>query len=80
MVRLLGNFTQEKLVQVLNSSMSSQVRSSFKTTRGGSRRSDLSNGSGGQINNIGTKKEKEGVSKGKREIKSPAWMKDFYRY
>ncbi|AES66534.1 hypothetical protein MTR_2g075490 [Medicago truncatula] len=60
MVRLLGNFTQEKLVQVLNS-MSSQVRSSLKTTRGGSRRTDLSTGNGGQINNIGTKKEKKGL-------------------
>ncbi|CAL5201044.1 unnamed protein product [Lathyrus oleraceus] len=62
MFRLLGNFTQTRPVQVQNS-MLSLIRSSFKTARGGSRRSDLSKGGGGQINsNNGTKKETKGLT------------------
>ncbi|CAK8534967.1 unnamed protein product [Lathyrus sativus] len=62
MFRQLGNFTKTRTVQVQNS-MLSIIRSSFKTARGGSRRSDLSKGGGGQINNInGIKEEKKGLT------------------
>ncbi|CAK8534968.1 unnamed protein product [Lathyrus sativus] len=62
MFRQLGNFTKTRTVQVQNS-MLSLIRSSFKTARGGSRKSELSKDNGGQINSInGTKEETKGLT------------------
>jgi len=41
-----------------------------RTIRGGSRRTDLTNGDGGQINNIGTMKEKKGLGNNSKKSDS----------